>query len=292
MIQVKNISVTGFDSKYKDISWEITTTAEDILEYEFFVQRSEAEAGPYLDITPGLVDRYYVRDNSTPSYSNNRVLFYRIRVRHVPTGHESFSETATVEGELDLIALEIIRAETILFEEFIGTVCWLFPVRTFGQRCPQCWDSVMGQATAKSCPTCWGTGFSGGYHYPVQLFAQIDEAPISENPQSSHHHQERAFTLRCPTSPRIKPLDLLVDSKNRRMRVVQVHGTHRLSVRVRQEVSAVLVRPNSIDYRVPLNVDAEEVIRAGWRNFSNPQSIESLDMEGGKVLESLINRYG
>ena len=292
MIRLTDTRVTGFSRQYYDIFWEIAPTTEDIQEYTFTVERSEAEAGPFLPITDALVDRYAVRDNNVPLISHNRTLFYRVKVRHTPSGKVFYGETSDRWGKPDLIAQEIMRLETLLFREFTGGTCFLFPRRTFGQRCPQCWDDVMQKTVDSSCPTCFGTGFSGGYHYPVQFEAQIDEAPVTEPVTSSDHHHQKMYTFRSPASPEIKPLDLFVDFKNRRMRVVQVSGTTRLGVRVRQEIQAVLLQPGSIADTVPLKVDAETLQLAGWRNYLNPQNPESAGVVPDDSLSGLLGRYG
>ncbi len=292
MISLRNVRVTGFERDWNDIYWEIAPTTDDIQEYEFYVERSEAEAGPFDEITGKMFDRYYVRDNSIPPSSLNRTLFYRIKVRQPRTGKVVYSEVVDRAGRHDLIAAEVVRLETLLFQEFVGGVCWLFPRRTFGQRCPQCWDSVLEKSLDSDCPTCFKTGFSGGYHYPVQFSAQIDESPVTEQVSVHDHNQQRMYTFRCSASPEVKPLDLFVDFKNRRMRVVQVHGTSRLGVRVRQEIQAVLLQPGSIEDAVPLKVDAASLQLTPHRNYTDPQNPEAAGKTPSDALDTLLGRYG
>lgn len=292
MISVRDIKVTGFSRQYYDVFWEIEPTTEDIQEYTFVLERSESEAGPFEAISGELVDRYHVRDNDVYLISSNRTLFYRVRVRHALSGKVEYSDIADRWGKPDLIAQEIVRLETLLFQEFAGGSCFLFPRRTFGQRCPQCWDAVLQKTIDSKCPTCFGTGFSGGYHYPVQFFAQIDEGSLTETVSESDYHQQKMFTFRCPASPELKPLDLFVDFKNRRMRVVSVGGTTRLGVRVRQEVQATLLQPGSIADAVPLKIDHENFRSAGRRNYTNPQNLEAAGVTPEDALDSLLGRFG
>jgi hypothetical protein len=291
VIKFRDMRVTGFTRQFYDIYWEIHPTTEDIQEYTFTLQRSEGEAGPWENITPALVDRYFVRDNNVPLINQNRTLFYRVECRHTPTGKVLYSPTTDRWGKQDLIAAEVIRLETLLFEEFVGNLGWLFPRRTFGQRCPQCWDDVLQKRIDDRCPTCYGTGFSGGYHYPIQFYLQEDEAPLTVQPSMHDVHMQSMMSFRCPSSPDIKPLDMLVDHKNRRMRVTQVHGTGRLGVTIRQEVQAVVLQPGSIEDSVPLLVDTESLEFNGWRNYSNPQNPEAADASTS-ALDRLLGRYG
>ena len=66
MLKVANIKVRSFSIEYLDLTWEIENTTEDIQEYSFYVERSEAEAGPWKTIAGPLIDKYFLRDNDTP----------------------------------------------------------------------------------------------------------------------------------------------------------------------------------------------------------------------------------
>ena len=293
MITLRNVRVTGFSRSYYDVYWEVAPTTSDLQEYEFYVERSEAEAGPFQEIAGPLIDRFHLRDNDVPLISSMRTLFYRIKVRHPMSGKVEYSETVDRWGQAPLIAQEIIRLETLLFQEFNGRTCWTFPRRTFGQRCPQCWDHVMQKCRDDQCPTCFKTGISGGYHYPVQFFGQIDEAELQSEITLHDHHAQKHFRLRCPASPELKPDDLLIDYKNRRMKAVKIGGTSHLGVRVRQEITLVLLQPGSIEDAVPLKVDAETLQTVGWRNYINPHNVEAITQgpfDDG--MDFLLGRFG
>lgn len=292
MISITRVKVTGFSRRYLDVDWEIAPTNDDLQEWEFYLERSEAEAGPFQVIAGPLVDRYHVRDNTTPQISLNRLLFYRVRAVNKHRSIEFYSEVADREGREDLIAAEIGSLETMLFEEFVGTLCWLFPRRTFGQRCPQCFDSVLGKRIDDSCPTCFGTGFSGGYHYPIQFSAQFDKAPRVDQVSTHDLHQQVVVGMRCPASPRVSPQDLVIDHRNRRYRVVSAAATSRLGVDVHQEVQAVELQPGSVEDALELQVDHRNLALAGHRNFTNPQCPEEAGVAPDGALDNILGRYG
>ena len=285
MLKVANIKVRSFSIEYLDLTWEIENTTEDIQEYSFYVERSEAEAGPWQSIAGPLIDKYFLRDNDTPQISLNRVLFYRLKIVHTPSGEFSYSEIVDRDGPPTLMVQEIIRLENILFSEFVGVKCWLFPIRTFGQRCPSCYDDVMGKRVMDSCRTCWGTGFSGGYHYPIEIWAQIDNPDKAEEVTLEDHKQAYNYGLRTGPSPDIKPFDLIVDAFNRRMRVIYVGGTTRANVGVRLEIKAVAVQRGSIEDQIPLKVNHNTINLVPERNFQNAQTLT--DSEINKLADVL-----
>ena len=276
MLQIRNERVVSFSLNHYDVFWEIEPTTEDIQQYEFYVERSEAEAGPWDSIAGPLVDQYFIRDNSVHSITTNaRTLYYRIRCRHVPTERVIYSSTFDRVGAPNILATEMIRLERVLFEEFVGVRCWLFPRRTFGQRCPSCFDTVLGKTVEARCTTCWGTGFSGGYHYPTSFWAQIDAMAESEQVTVDDHRRVQMAQLRCGPSPGIKPLDLIVDHQNRRYRVVEAGGTSMSGSLVRAEIKMVLIQKGSIEDKIPLRVDTSTVVLVPPRNFQNAQTQSS-----------------
>lgn len=276
MLEITNPRVVSFSLDYQDVFWEVKSTTEDLQQYEFYVERSEAEAGPWLVIAGPMIDQYFVRDNAVPAITTNaRTLFYRIRVLHVPTGKEAYSAVVDREGSPDLLAVEMIRRERVLFEEFTGTKTWLFPRRSFGQRCPNCYDDILGKKVDDQCPTCWGTGFSGGYHYPISFWAQLDAAEESEQVSTEDHRRVQYSQLRANPSPAIKPLDLVIDNQNRRWRAVQCSGTTLRGVMVRQEVRLVLIQRGSIEDKIPLKVENSSVQLVPRRNFVNAHTLEA-----------------
>lgn len=285
MIALRAPRVVSFSSEYMDVYWEVEPTTDDLQEYDFFLERSEAEGGPYDLVAGPLVDRFYVRDNSVPHFSANRDLFYRVRAVHRLSGREVQAGPARRGGQLTLDAAEMVRLEQVLFREFVGVRCWLFPRKTFGQRCPQCFDKVLGKRNDASCPLCWGTTFSGGYHYPVEVWAQVDQSEETEQVSQQAHLQTKYFAMRCGPSPDVKPLDLVVDHQNRRFRVISVSGTYRLGVRVRHEVRMAQIQPGMLEDAIPLRVDTAQVTLVPGRNFTNPQNLEAA--RGGDLADYL-----
>lgn len=294
MIKLKNTRVVSFSRDHQDVYWEIEPTNEDIQEYEFFVERSEAEAGPFDVIAGPLIDRYYFRDSDVHLISTTRVYFYRIRARHLPSGREEVTGEFDRWGEEDLLALEMIRRARLLFEEHAGTKMWVFPRRTFGMRCPQCWNPVLGKRVQDSCPTCFNTGFSGGYHHPTRFWGQINDPEDAEQVTLEDHRQVKYFNLRTIASPYIKPLDLLVDHNNRRYRIVSGGGTTKHGVGVSAILRLVEIQKGSIEDTVPLRIDAAEEAFFPARNFTNPQNLESAERTSSSQdvdLDKILGAY-
>lgn len=290
MISIINERVRSFSIDYLDVFWEIKSTTEDVQDYSFFIERSEAEAGPWDQIAGPLIDTFYYRDSNIPAISTNRTLFYRIKARHNVSGDTVYSTIVDRVGKPDAYASEIIKLENVMFSELVGVRAWVFPIKTFGQRCPECWDDVLQKVQSGSCKTCWSTGFSGGYHYPIQVWCQVDDPPERTeyvSPMKDDHRQVNYLNIRMGPSPDVKPMDLIVDHLNRRMRVFSVGGTTRFGVTVRQELKCIQVQKGSVEDAIPLKVpDSLDLVPK--RNFkqstgrSNPGYKDVLSIYGYK----------
>ena len=281
-VSVTKLVVRSFTLDYLDLFWEINpvsgTSVEnkqhEIFDYDFYVLRSEAALGPYTQIGGPFRDTYHFRDDRVPLIHKWRSFHYKIKVVHRPTGVEAeYGPSSNNDPEPDLIAGEINRLEDVLFREFIGRKCWLYPIRTFGPRCT-CFDRVLGRLTVSNHKICFGTGWLGGYMSPVEAYVQLDPSPKQVKLSSLQELQPGDTTARLISFPPVSPRDILVESENRRWRVVSVASTQRLRSVIHQELVLHEIPKGDIEYTLPINIDIQQLVPAAERNFTNPQNPE------------------
>ncbi len=275
MIEFSSVSVFGLAVDYYDIHWELKPHSSSIADWQFFVERSETEGGPFEVIAGPLYDQYDLRDNDVYTLNQLRTWFYRVRACRPHDGREVVSDVADAEGPEDLIAAEIIRAEYVMWREYAGTAHWVFKKRTFGQRCPACFNSIIGAVTTPNCEVCWGTGFAGGYHRPIKIWGQSfsDDVQMVRTPQDQSAPSYGTFT--GPPSPDITIGDIIVDSRGKRFSVVQLGGSTRLGVTVRQTAQLSPIERSQIVHKIPLNIDTSVELLRAPRNFTNPHNLSA-----------------
>ncbi len=287
-LKVVSLYARGFDLDYLDIFWEIEsfTRAQDVITaYEFIISRAESPEGPWDPLAGPFKDRYHFRDFSPNLLHKWRQLYYRLEIHHIPTDITVTAGVCTLEAEPDLIALEIQRQEDLLFREFVGRPCWLFPVRTFGEKCT-CFDRTLNRQTKSNCVTCFDTGFIGGYMTPIEMWMQID--PDSGSPSQTAiagEVQPKNTSSRLTSYPPVKPKDLIVEAENKRWKVVTQSGTERLRAIVHQELALHLVVRGDVEFKLPVNIAD---LRRTWsqeRNFTNPQHNDDQDYTPGELLD-------
>lgn len=286
MIQVTKLIVRSFNLDQLDIFWEISPVAappagsavpHEIYDYDFYVLKSEAGAGPYETIGGPFRDTYSFRDIQVHLLHKWRQYHYKIKVVHRVSGEEAeFGPASSIDPEPDLIAAEIIRQEDVLFREFIGRRCILFPARTFGPAC-SCFDVYTQRRTRSACRLCFGTGWLGGFMSPVEIFIQIDNFPRTSQSTSLQEMQPGDTAARMISFPPVVTNDIIVEAENVRWRVLSKTPTQRLRSTVRQELALHEIPKGDIEYGLPVQVDARTFKPSAERNFTNPQNLDDED---------------
>lgn len=254
-LRIERPLVRSLDVDRNEVTWEVTSGTQDVLDFTFQVFRSESPEGPFDPLTPEFEDRYIYIDSRIPGGDKFRKLWYRIALRHKPTNTTTWSESVCQEAEPDLVAAYVRRMEQTVFAQVIGRRCWLFKRRTFGARCPSCWDNVLQKRTRSNCLTCYDTGFLRGYLNPIEVFVQIDPSAKTQNVQPQQKNQEVMTAARMTFYPNVSPEDVLVEAENKRWRVIAVQQTERLRAPIRQEMSLRQINNTDIEYKLPINLD-------------------------------------
>lgn len=289
MLEVTKFYARSFDLDHIDLFWEVAdySARNDIpTAYDMEILQSESPYGPFEKVVGPFQDQYFLRIPCPPNLHKWRKLFYKLRITDKRTSEsKEFGPTAQL-AEPDLIAMEIQRQEEVLFREYSGRKCWLYPVRTFGAKCT-CYDPVTDRRMRSNCITCFDTGYLGGYLTPVEAYVQVD--PDAKKPQLSSvgEVQNRNTTARLISFPPVKPKDILIEAENRRWRVVSVATTERLRAVVHQELVLHEIPQGDIEYKLPLNIDVTSLSISSDRNFTNPHTP---DQEND--LQRALDTYG
>jgi hypothetical protein len=289
-IDVQKLRVRSLDVDFHEVSWEIGSTTEDIFDYTFQLLRSEGPEGPYDVLTPEMEDRYLFIDNVISRGHNYREYYYKLRTKHKASQVTKDHGPVYNVAEPDLWAIEVRKHANILMREFAGRRCWVFPVRTFGQRCG-CWSVTLGKRTRSGCVTCFDTGFVRGYMSPIEAWLQIDPNPKAEQNTSVGPIQQEVTTLRMGYWPPLKPRDLIVEGENVRHRANQISFTQKSRAVLHQEVAVYQIPKTDIEYKLEFDIGAalKDIWLSPSRNFTNPQCLETFKDE---EIPDILSLYG
>ncbi len=276
-LKIVRLLVRSLDTTVMEVTWETDSSQVDVLDYTFQVLRSESGEGPFEPITAGFEDRYIFVDRRVPSSDIFRQLWYKLRVRHKAS--DDFIDIGPVsqEADPDLVAQAIRRMEQTAFTQVIGRKCWLFPKRTFGTRCTNCWDAKLGAKKKTTCVSCYDTSYIRGYLNPIEIWVQIDPVAKAVQIQQLIKDQQQLTSARMTFYPLVKPGDVLIEIENKRWRVVGVQTTERLRAPIKQELTLRLIQPSDIEYKLPLNFDValKDIQVSPGRMFTNPHNLDN-----------------
>jgi hypothetical protein len=266
VLTVRRIQVRSLSTDYAIVTWQIDPTAEDLSGYRFFVLRCEGEAGPYIDLSGPLEDLFLWRDNTAFDGRRWRDFYYRIRVVHLATGDyaeygrrdpkEVFERGldpggVSKEPEPSLVGREIARRQRLLLRTTLGRPIIVFQVRTFGQRCPSCWDPLKQQKTLSYCASCYGSSFNGGYFRPILTYGQVVEQVMASEPTMIRIEPGEAL-LRLDNFPHLKPQDVVVEIENTRWRVARVQPSEHQRALISQSALLTRIGKKDVEYRLPI----------------------------------------
>lgn len=274
-LEVQKARVLSLSLDYNQITWEIKETSEDILDYTFQVLRSESASGPFEPSSKEAEDVYLFIDNLVKVGNIYRQYHYIIRVKHKPTGDTKDFGPYSKTPEPTLVANTLRMHLNLLMTEFIGRRCWLLPVRTFGQRCADCWNPRLQKRRYSGCRTCYDTSFVRGYHKPIEIWASIDPTPASDQPAGTGRMQQQSTTARMSFYPPVKPDDVLIESENIRWTVRTISTTQEQRAVVTQELQLRRRESSDMEYLIPLDLGApmEDMFFTPARNYSNPSTL-------------------
>lgn len=295
MLEISNIRVRSFDLNYLDIYWDIVPCYEDVNQFEFYVQRSDAAFGEYVEVAGPIVNGTHVRDNSIRGHKSfYHHLYYRVICKNRGNGDEvTFPETGGValSAPLDLHGLEMARINNLKLKEFEGRKMWVFTRKTSGQRCRACFDPVATRKTKSRCANCFDTSWVGGFNAPVEVYAKII------TPNETVVHSEFAnveienTAIMMGNYPEVFEGDIIVEAENIRWRVgSNISKVKKSRALIRQQAPLHRIPNGDTEYKLPINLSVSEVkdlMATSARNLTNPQTLES-----AKLANALNGVFG
>jgi len=290
-LEIMGLKAQSLDVSVMELSWAVRDTTEDTYDYTFQVLRSESPEGPWDPITEPFEDQYYFIDSRLPAGPKWQTLFYQIKVVHKASQDVSIFGPVARGPKPDLVANYIRRSEQTLFKRITGRTCWVFPRRTFGSRCPSCWDSKLMAKKRSGCLTCYDTGYLRGYLDPMACAIQIDPGTKSLQSNTQQQDQQNQTSARMTSYPPIKPMDLIVEGENRRWRVTGVTPSERLRAVIKQELIIREIQPTDIEFKLPINIaDLQEHQPSPGQMFTNPKNLQNTGTEDYIDAFGIFNR--
>jgi hypothetical protein len=232
------------------IRWAIEPSPWDLefIRYEIF--RSQSPEGPWDQIGEAEEGAYHYIDRDVISPGISRVFYYIIRAADTRGGGFRDSKPALLEHDADNIALEMIRKKLVFLRVRGGVATAILLRKSWGAHCPNCWDPIRGLSINPGCPSCFGTGYSGGYLNPVFVPALMNPPPEVIEKTIADYKNGTEYCEIGPV-PLVQKDDILVDrTMNLRYRIESVTRTSHRKHLVSQVLTLVALNENSVVYNI------------------------------------------
>ena len=259
MIVIKNIIVSPFvdgiskKHTYLRLSWELESNNDDLSLWELTVHRSESPAGNFEQVSVPFFNETSYIDYNIPSFSKNRVMYYKLVGHHVDTGERVENGPVRLDGKIDLIGLEIIRRNNLLLKTFNGVPVGIFVKKTSGKKCGSCYDFVTSRVTSDSCTDCYGTGYEGGFEPQISTYANFNPEPKLLEMSGLIAGENGDTTLWMSNYPELEEGDVICESTNKRWRVMRIEATRKFRVICHQIANVRRINPSDVEYRIPFS---------------------------------------
>lgn len=241
-----------------DVYWDIKQVGSFVP--KFYLEIGPTELGPWTAVSASSNTLSYFLKGVGPKQLNNQVeYFFRIVIKNNATSEVISSSIGYQAGRTltkrdRLIYREMVRREALTLDKFNGAEFILLKRIVNGTICTDCVDEILQQAASNECPSCYGTGFQGGYYPQGRIQANLDE-DSKLSLQTPGLQELTQLSGNFPGYPIVKFKDILVDTyTNKRYEVLSTVEDQFRTYNIRQTVILSRLPPSDPSYQVPTNV--------------------------------------
>lgn len=246
------------------VSWWIRPTNEELEQAVVTVFRGYSLQGPFESVAEMPGTQQYFRDSGALIADKWREIFYKLRVSSPDGGvDETEAFGVTSQPTLETVAT---RRRTDLALRYEGVPCLIYVRRGEGERCPDCWDSVLQKVVSSTCPRCFNTGRLGGFYSPILTQVKINPVTKANEPGDTLRQVAQTSGM-CSFIPVVSPRDLIYEvNTGKRWRLVTVTPTEHHRVTIHQDINTMIeINPGDIEHKLPIPPDLVPIIEE-WRD--------------------------
>jgi hypothetical protein len=251
MIRFDDIKVYQVSPAARIVHWLLTPTNEDLTDLTVDVYRSYSPTQDFEKIASVAYPTTYYRDAEVNVTSFWREAYYRVTA--VFQGEAYESPVHGLNSAFAAIAKEMIRRTDVLLR-FAGVPAMVY-LRRLGERCPDCWDSVMQKVTTSKCLTCFATSYRGGYYDPILTLINIVPERKTDQPDVSLR-QPTQTSFKMSNCPILRPADVIYEvNQGSRWRVDDITPSEIERVTTVQDFIATRLVATDIAHKLPIPDD-------------------------------------
>jgi hypothetical protein len=198
------IYVTTYDRQNVLLYWKYKPTLDTINTHTISIYKSEGLTADGIKIaTISAINTHYV-DNTPNIYDKFKHVYYQLQIND-----GALTDKVTFDNKP--MSRTLHRRKNVNTTLRVGGIpCLIYQKKTEEDFCPLCWDDLTRKARDPVCPTCFGTGRTGGWYTPVYTLYHVNppEKAISHDDIPKQIQDTQAFIGYYPT---VNPKDMIFD---------------------------------------------------------------------------------
>lgn len=270
-IEFEEFKVYQATSKVKIAWWSFRPTNRDLSDVGVDVFRSFSPEEDFEKVGSVKYPQTYFVDEEVNLRDFWREAYYRISA--VIDGRTIEKEPVGLYSSSPPVAKQIVK-EIDLTMRFGGHPMFVY-MRRKGVRCPDCWDTVLKKVTSSSCPTCFATGYLGGFHTPILTCIHVTSETKTNQPDVTQ--RESAQTrMKMSRFPEVRPRDVFIEANAGKVwRIVSIEPVRMHGFLIHQGLVVTRLETSEIEHSLPVPEDLSYVIR--------PHSSKVIRTDGDKI---------
>lgn len=250
-----NFQVTVYPQWFKQVSLSWTVPA-DWGQCLFNVYYSPAFEDDYVKLNATPITSNFFTDTTSDDYSKFKRGYYKVEAILVDKNNIRLTSdpSSWYTAQKDFVkirSVEIQRREYMLLRRYVGIQSYLFRRKTFGKRCPLCWNYKANTVDDDHCPNCLGTGFDGGFFEPIPLFVQYEATPNSDQKTYFGIDEENQIGGWTISYPDVSNHDILVRTGDWNVyEILKINPTELQGNAVRQILTLTQLSKGSVENKL------------------------------------------
>jgi hypothetical protein len=259
-IEFEEFQVYQATPKARIAWWSFRPTNQDLSDVEVDVFRSFSPEEDFGKVGTVKYPQTYFVDEEVNLKDFWRGAYYSISA--VIDGRTIVKEAVGLYSSPPSTAKEIVK-EIDLTMKFGGHPVFVY-LRRKGVRCPDCWDIVLKKVTSSSCPTCFATGYLGGFHTPILTCIHVTSETKTNQPDVTK--REAAQTrMKMSRFPEVRPRDILREANAGKLwRIVSIQPVRMHGFLIHQGLIVTRLESSEIEHDLPIPENLDYVITPHW----------------------------
>jgi hypothetical protein len=247
--------------------WTFRPTIHSLEEVSVKVFRSDHPESGFEEVGEIAYPQTYFVDQTANQYDFWRQFYYKVTV--VVDDRTIEAGPAKVGSDAAPMTEEMVRQISITLR-FGGEPVFVY-MKIHGEvRCPNCWDPALKKVTRSKCPTCFATGWLGGFRPPVLTCGLLISEAETDHPDQTSR-QPAQTTLRISNFPEVRSRDIIREVNSGEIwRIVNVSPVRMHDYVTHQNLTLKRLVASEVEHSLPIPENLDFVITPHWAHVIRP----------------------